>query len=169
LPGLLDSTRSGFLSPLIAQFLFRGCQRRANAARGTGESCLGDGLHCRQRAEPTSLAQPFSQSPGSILENPACRLFDCLHRVFTLTPVARGGNFLWHSLFPRTFVPRNLPVRKHGALRCPDFPFRHHCRSQHQADRSCAPFQTARHRVFVVPWARSRVIFGLTLAKYPSA
>lgn len=59
-----------------------------------------------------------------------------LHRIFTLTPlysfvvlpgddipaVIRSGHFLWHSLSPGPFYPGILPVRKHGALCCPDFP-----------------------------------------------
>ena len=32
---------------------------------------------------------------------------------------ALGGCFLWHWLFPQK---RDLPVRKYGALCCPDFP-----------------------------------------------
>jgi hypothetical protein len=36
-----------------------------------------------------------------------------------LPRLKRGGNFLWHLLLP----PKgHLPVRKHGALCCPDFP-----------------------------------------------
>ena len=43
-----------------------------------------------------------------------------LPRLFTLIPTPRGRNgyFLLHSL--RAFT--RLPVRKHGALCCPDFP-----------------------------------------------
>ena len=41
-----------------------------------------------------------------------------LPRLFTLTVLADGGRFLLRLPFPR----ENLPVRKRGALRCPDFP-----------------------------------------------
>ncbi len=41
----------------------------------------------------------------------------------TFSPLSRhkcrDGYFLWHYLFPAT---RDLPVRKYGALCCPDFP-----------------------------------------------
>ena len=34
----------------------------------------------------------------------------------------RGGCFLWHCLSPGSLYPGSLPVRKYGALCCPDFP-----------------------------------------------
>ena len=45
---------------------------------------------------------------------------ELLPHIFTLTlRQAPSGYFLWHLLFPRK---GNLPVRKYGALCCPDFP-----------------------------------------------
>ena len=45
---------------------------------------------------------------------------ELLPHIFTLTPrQAQSGYFLWHWLFA---VAGNLPVRKYGALCCPDFP-----------------------------------------------
>ena len=36
--------------------------------------------------------------------------------------VRPGSHFLWHCLYPGPLYPGTLPVRKHGALSCPDFP-----------------------------------------------
>jgi hypothetical protein len=48
---------------------------------------------------------------------------ELLPRLFTLPPRAkpRGRLFSVTLLYPHGY----LPVRKYGALRCPDFPFRH--------------------------------------------
>jgi len=48
---------------------------------------------------------------------------ELLPHIFTLTcrKFDIGGNFLWHFLFPQQ---RDLPVKKYGALCCPDFPLR---------------------------------------------
>jgi len=43
---------------------------------------------------------------------------ELLPHLFTLTPAYRGGYFLFHWPYPCGY----LPVRKHDALCCPDFP-----------------------------------------------
>ncbi len=47
---------------------------------------------------------------------------DVVSSYLTFSPLSHqrcDGNFLWHWLLP---LSRHLPVRKQGALRCPDFP-----------------------------------------------
>ena len=65
-PALLHSTGGGFSSPLVAWVPFSRDCRRANAASGTGESCLRiRSLDCVFRGTgPTSLAQSFPGRPG---------------------------------------------------------------------------------------------------------
>src|ERR1035437_7450783 len=65
--------------------------------------------------------QPIRFTPPAV----TCTDRELLPRVFTLSPVTRGGNFLWHYLSLRPLYPKSLPVRKYGALCCPDFPPRH--------------------------------------------
>ena len=62
--------------------------------------------------------QPLRFTPPAV----TCMDRELLPRVFTLSPETRGGNFLWHFLSSRHLYPGSLPVRKYGALRCPDFP-----------------------------------------------
>jgi hypothetical protein len=63
---LLHSTGSGFSSLLVARFPFRVSGLRANAVRGTGESCLVAATFViRFRGtKPTSLVQSFPGRPG---------------------------------------------------------------------------------------------------------
>jgi hypothetical protein len=65
-PALLDSTGSGFSSLLVARVPFSRDCRRANAASGTGESCLQiRSFDCVSRGTgPTSLTQSFPGRPG---------------------------------------------------------------------------------------------------------
>jgi len=67
---LLHSTQSGFSSPLVAWFLFSRGRQRANAARGTGESCLfrRDSRHRFQRDRANQPGPIFPRSPGIICE-----------------------------------------------------------------------------------------------------
>jgi hypothetical protein len=60
---------------------------------------------------PTAMSPP--QCVSSYLT------FSPLSAAPDLRPDSFDGYFLWHLLFPHL---RNLPVRKYGALRCPDFP-----------------------------------------------
>src|SRR5664279_3266075 len=73
--------------------------------------------------------QPIRFTPPAV----ACTDRELLPRVFTLTPprTRGGGNFLWHCLSLRLLYPESLPVRKYGALCCPDFPPR-----QRRGDRT---------------------------------
>lgn len=76
--------------------------------------------------------------------NVAMRPGELLPRLFTLTGLA-GGYFLSHLLCRY----RQLPVRKHGALCCPDFPPAAHMSVGDTIGRApCSPALSAKVAIF---------------------
>lgn len=106
----------------------------------------------RQAAYPPAKDEQSLQMPVYLALQPmrcaapyvTIRSGELLPRLFTLTGLA-GGYFLSHLLCRY----RQLPVRKHGALRCPDFPPAAHASVGDTIGRApCSPALSAKIAIF---------------------